>query len=123
MAFPFTLTARAENHMRGHPELGDTIARLQAFEAAGADVLYAPGLRTSTEIRAVCEAVSGPVNVLALAGMSMGEMVEAGAQRISVGGGLTWTGINAMVAAAIEIRDGGGFSSLSTSPPLEEWFA
>src|ERR1700732_4417864 len=58
LEFPFTLTARAENHIRGHPDLADTIARLQAFEAAGADVLYAPGLRTTDEIRSVCEAVS-----------------------------------------------------------------
>ena len=64
--FPFTLTARAENHIRGHPDLDDTIARLQAYEAAGADVLYAPGLRTVEEIRSVCEAVSKPVNVLAV---------------------------------------------------------
>ena len=64
--FPFTLTARAENHIRGNPDLDDTIARLQAYEAAGADVLYAPGLRSADEIRAVCSAVARPVNVLAL---------------------------------------------------------
>src|SRR5205807_5120330 len=88
--FPFTLTARAENHIRGNPDLEDTIARLQAYEKAGADVLYAPGLRDSGEIRAVCEAVSRPVNVLALAGHSLDQLVAAGAQRVSVGGGLTW---------------------------------
>ena len=65
LGFPFTLTARAENHIRGNPDLDDTIARLQAFEKAGADVLYAPGLRTADEIRAVCDATSKPVNVLA----------------------------------------------------------
>jgi 2-methylisocitrate lyase-like PEP mutase family enzyme len=81
--------ARAENDIRGNPDLDDTIARLQVFEAAGADVLYAPGLRTPTEIRAVCEAVSKPVNVLAFPGISMAEIVEAGGQRVSVGGGLT----------------------------------
>ena len=85
LGFPFMLTARAENHIRGNPDLDDTIARLQAFEAAGADVLYAPGLRSADEIRAVCEAVSKPVNVLALPGMSLSEIVDAGAQRISVG--------------------------------------
>src|SRR6266487_1554670 len=63
--FPFTLTARAENHIRGNPDLDDTIARLQAYERAGADVLYAPGLRSTDEIRAVCESTSRPVNVLA----------------------------------------------------------
>jgi 2-methylisocitrate lyase-like PEP mutase family enzyme len=123
LGFPFMLTARAENHIRGNPDLNDTIARLQAFEAAGADVLYAPGLRTPTEIRAVCEAVSKPVNVLALPRLSMADIVEAGAQRVSVGGGLTWTAVNAMAAAALEIRDRGDFSSLGTSPPLHDWFA
>ena len=63
--FPFTLTARAENHLRSNADLDDTIARLQAFEGAGADVLYAPGLVTAEEIRTVCDAVSKPVNVLA----------------------------------------------------------
>ena len=68
LTFPFTLTARAENHIRGNPDLDDTIARLLAFDEAGADVLYAPGLRSVEEIRAVCGAVSKPVNVLALPG-------------------------------------------------------
>ncbi len=66
LGFPFTLTARAENHIRGNPDLADTIARLQAFEEAGADVLYAPGLGSARDIRAVCEAVTKPVNVLGL---------------------------------------------------------
>jgi 2-methylisocitrate lyase-like PEP mutase family enzyme len=122
LGFPFTLTARAENHIRGHPALDDTIARLRAFEAAGADVLYAPGLRRREEIRAVCEAVTKPVNVLALEGMSMAEIADAGAQRVSVGGGLTWVAVNAMAAAARGIRDRGDFSVLDTSPPLREWF-
>jgi 2-methylisocitrate lyase-like PEP mutase family enzyme len=123
LAFPFTLTARAENHIRGNPDLDDTIARLQAFEAAGADVLYAPGLRTTAEIRAVCEAVSKPVNVLAHPRLPMAEIVEAGAQRVSVGGALTWTAVGALAAAATEIRDSGDFSALAASPPLREWFA
>ena len=93
LSFPFTLTARAENHIRGNPDLDDTIARLQAYERAGADVLYAPGLRNGEEISAVCDAVSKPVNVLALAGLSMGEIVEAGGKRVSVGGGLAWVAI------------------------------
>ena len=104
--FPFTFTARAENHIRGNPDLDDTIARLQAYEAAGADVLYAPGLRSAEEIRTVCEAVSKPVNVLALRGMSLSEIAGAGAQRISVGGGLAWAAVNGLVAAAQELRDG-----------------
>jgi 2-methylisocitrate lyase-like PEP mutase family enzyme len=122
LEFPFTLTARAENHIRGHADLEDTIARLRAFEAAGADVLYAPGLRSPEEIRAICEAITKPVNVLALPGMRLAEITGAGAQRVSVGGGLTWVAVNAMAAAAREIRDRGDFSLLSTSPPLREWF-
>ena len=120
--FPFMLTARAENHIRGNPNLDDTIGRLQAFEAAGADVLYAPGLGTVDQIRAVCEAVLKPVNVLARRKLSMAEMVGAGAQRISVGGALTWTAVSAMAQAATAIRDDGDFSSLGVSPPLDDWF-
>jgi 2-methylisocitrate lyase-like PEP mutase family enzyme len=123
LGFPFVLTARAENAIRGGPGLDDTIARLQAYEAAGADVLYAPGLRTADEIRAVCRAVSRPVNVLALPGLSFGEIVAAGAQRVSVGGALTWVAAAAMAAAATEIRDTGDFSSLSARLPLADWFA
>jgi 2-methylisocitrate lyase-like PEP mutase family enzyme len=118
LLFPFLLTARAENHIRGNPDLGDTIARLQAFEQAGADVLYAPGLRTAGEIRAVCDAVSKPVNVLALPGLTLAEIVGAGAQRISVGGGLAWVAAKAVVDAATAIRDGGDFSVLSARSPL-----
>jgi 2-methylisocitrate lyase-like PEP mutase family enzyme len=119
--WPFTLTARAENHIRGNPDLEDTIARLQAFEAAGADVLYAPGLETATEIRAVCDAVSKPVNVLARPGLSQSDMAEAGAQRISVGGSLTWAAVNAFAAAATMIRDRGDFGSLGDGSRLREW--
>jgi len=122
LAFPFTLTARAENHIRGNPDLDDTIARLQAFEGAGADVLFAPGLRTGEEIRRVCAAVSKPVNVLALRGMSMSEIMDAGAQRVSVGGGLTWIAVNAMAGAARSIL-AGDLSVLEASPPLKDWFA
>jgi 2-methylisocitrate lyase-like PEP mutase family enzyme len=121
--FPFMLTARAENHIRGNPDLDDTIARLQAFERAGADVLFAPGLRTSDDIRAVTGAVSRPVNVLAHAELSVPEIVDAGAQRISVGGGLTWVAIRAMAAAAEQIRDTGDLSSLAGPGPIREWLA
>jgi 2-methylisocitrate lyase-like PEP mutase family enzyme len=123
LGFPFMLTARAENHIRGNPELEDTIARLLAYERAGADVLYAPGLRGPEEIRAVCGAVSRPVNVLALPGMSLAEIVEAGAQRVSVGGRFTWVAVNAMVDAATAVRDAGDFSSLEVDLPLDEWLA
>jgi 2-methylisocitrate lyase-like PEP mutase family enzyme len=110
--FPFTFTARAENHIRGNPDLDDTIARLQAYERAGADVLYAPGLRERDEIRAVCDAVSKPVNVLALASMSMNDIIAGGAKRISVGSGLTWVAAGAMAKAAQVMRDEGDLSVL-----------
>jgi 2-methylisocitrate lyase-like PEP mutase family enzyme len=122
LAFPFTLTARAENHVRiEEPDLDETIARLQAFEEAGADVLYAPGLSSAEEIRAVCEAVSKPVNVLALGNLSFAEIAEAGAQRVSVGGGLAFVAVQAMADAATAIL-AGDFSALSADPPVEDWF-
>jgi 2-methylisocitrate lyase-like PEP mutase family enzyme len=110
--FPFTLTARAENLIRGNPDLDDTIARLQAYERAGADVLYAPGLADAGQIRAVCQAVSRPVNVLARPTLTVAQIAEAGARRISVGGALTWVAVGAMVEAAERIRDHGDFSAL-----------
>jgi 2-methylisocitrate lyase-like PEP mutase family enzyme len=123
LGFPFMLTARAENHIRGNPDLEDTIVRLQAFERAGAEVLYAPGLRSAEEIEAVCQAVSRPVNVLALSGLSLDEIVAAGARRVSVGGGFTWVAVSAMADAARSIRDAGDLSPLAARPPLHEWFA
>ena len=110
--FPFLVVGRAENHIRGIDDLDDTIARLQAYERAGADVLYAPGLRTPEQIRLVCEATSKPVNVLARADLTMSEIVSAGAQRVSVGGALTWVARSAMIAAAERMRDDGDFSAL-----------
>jgi 2-methylisocitrate lyase-like PEP mutase family enzyme len=123
LGFAFTLTARAENHIRGNPDLDDTISRLQAFEQAGADVLYAPGLRTADEIRPVCAAVSKPVNVLALPGLSLAEITGAGARRVSVGGALTWVAARALADAATAIRDNGDFSSLAVRVPLDDWLA
>ena len=123
LPFPFVLTARAENHIRGNPDLEDTIARLQAYERAGADVLYAPGLQTVAEVRAVCAAVSKPVNVLARPHLSFQQLVDAGVQRVSVGGALTWVATAALVSAAGEIRDRGDFSSLAAAPPPDEWLA
>jgi 2-methylisocitrate lyase-like PEP mutase family enzyme len=120
--FPFTLTARAENHIRGNPDLDDTITRLQAYEQAGADVLYAPGLRTTEEIKTVCDAVSKPVNVLALGDLTVAQIAEAGGTRISVGGALTWVGVAAVAEAAARIRDEGDFSALRVRVPLREWF-
>jgi 2-methylisocitrate lyase-like PEP mutase family enzyme len=123
LSFPFTFTARAENHIRGNPDLDDTIGRLQAYERAGADVLYAPGLRDADQIRAVCEATARPVNVLAHPGLTMAEIVDAGAQRVSVGGALAWVAAGALASAAEQIRDSGDFSVLRTSAPIHEWLA
>jgi 2-methylisocitrate lyase-like PEP mutase family enzyme len=122
LPFPFVLTARAENHIRGNPDVENTIARLQAYERAGADVLYAPGLRTPEEMRAVCAAVSKPVNVLAVPTLSFAQIVDAGAQRISVGGALTWVAAKALADAATAIRDRGDFSALAARVPLDDWF-
>jgi 2-methylisocitrate lyase-like PEP mutase family enzyme len=119
--FPFTLTARAENHIRGNPDLDDTIVRLQAYELVGADVLYAPGLESAEQIRAVCEAVSKPVNVLARPALTMAEIVAAGAQRVSVGGALTWVAVGALISAAEEMRDRGDFSALGSGAQIENW--
>ncbi len=120
---PFTLTGRAENHIRANPNLDDTIARLQAYEVAGADVLYAPGLATVDEIRAVCSAVSRPVNVLGFPGFTIGEIFEAGAQRVSVGGGMTWVAVAAMADAVTTLLETGDFSPLDVEVPLDRWFA
>jgi 2-methylisocitrate lyase-like PEP mutase family enzyme len=120
--FPFTLTARAENHLHGVTDIEDTIARLQAYERAGADVVFAPGLRTTDQVRAITSAVSRPVNVLGHAGFTMAELVEAGAQRVSVGGALTWVGVAAAAEAAERVREG-DFSVLTARPPLRDWLA
>jgi 2-methylisocitrate lyase-like PEP mutase family enzyme len=117
----FVLAARAENHIRGNPDLDDTIARLQSYEAAGADVLYAPGLRDPDEIRRVCEAVSKPVNVLAFPGMTFEALVDAGVQRVSVGGQLTWVAAGAAAEAAVKIRDDGDFTGLAARLQGTEW--
>jgi 2-methylisocitrate lyase-like PEP mutase family enzyme len=123
LGFPFTLTARAENHIRDNPDLDDTIARLRSYEEAGADVLYAPGLRTTDDIRAVCSSVSKPVNVLAVPTLTLAEIFDAGAQRVSVGGGLTWVAVGAFRDAAEAIRDRGDLSQLSVRLPLGDWLA
>jgi 2-methylisocitrate lyase-like PEP mutase family enzyme len=112
LPFPFMLTARADNYMRDNPDLDDTIMRLLAFQEAGADVLYAPGPATIDEIRAVCSAVTRPVNVLAREGLTFAQIAEAGAQRVSVGGSLAYVGVRAAREAATAIRDRGDFSLL-----------
>jgi len=109
--FPFVLTARAENLLRGRHDLDDTIRRLQAYEAAGADVLYAPALTTLDEVRLVTGALSKPVNVLAppLGGVTVAELAEAGAKRISLGGALARAAVTALIRAGAEMRERGSF--------------
>jgi 2-methylisocitrate lyase-like PEP mutase family enzyme len=117
---PFTLTARAENFLRDNPDLDDTIARLQAFEAAGADVLYAPRLKTIEQIEAVCSAVSKPVNVLGqFGGPSISAIFAAGAQRISVGGWLGWVAYGAAYDAAKGVAQG-DIDALRSAFPVGE---
>jgi 2-methylisocitrate lyase-like PEP mutase family enzyme len=108
------LTARAENHLYGRDDLADTIARLQAFEAAGADVLYAPGLTKLEDIREAVRSVGKPVNVLALPDApTVAELAEAGVRRISVGGTFAFAALGAVVDAAQELLEQGtyGFSA------------
>jgi 2-methylisocitrate lyase-like PEP mutase family enzyme len=112
LPWPFTLTARAENHLYGRPDLDDTIGRLQAFEAAGADVLYAPGLRDLDAIRTVCTAVARPVNVvmgLAGAASSVDQLAAVGVRRISLGSALARAALGAFLEAAREVRERGTF--------------
>ncbi len=123
LPFPFVLTARAENFLHGRPDLDDTIRRLQAFERAGADVLYAPGLPSLDAIRAVCAAVSRPVN--ALAGGSgavpdVATLAEAGVKRISLGSALSRAALGGFVRAAREIREHGTFGFAADALPNAE---
>jgi 2-methylisocitrate lyase-like PEP mutase family enzyme len=107
----FVLTARAENLIRGRNDLDDTIKRLQAFDKAGADVLYAPGLRDLDSIRTVCAAVTKPVNVLALNDQfSAADLSAAGVKRISVGSNLARFAYGAFVTAAADMAASGRFS-------------
>ena len=112
LPFPFTVTARAENFLYGHDDLKDTIARLQAFEAVGADVLFAPGLTTEEQIRAVTSEVGKPVNVIA-GGARLNATVEQlgewGVRRISLGSNLSRAAMSAAVVAAREIAEHGTF--------------
>jgi 2-methylisocitrate lyase-like PEP mutase family enzyme len=110
------LTARAENHLHGRDDLADTIERLQSFQAAGADVLYAPGLRELDDIRRVVSSVDLPVNVLALPGAPpVAELAQAGVSRISVGGGFAYVAMGAVVAAARELREEGTYGFWETA--------
>jgi 2-methylisocitrate lyase-like PEP mutase family enzyme len=104
------LTARAENYLHGRKDLEDTIERLQAYEQAGADVLYAPGLMDLEEIGRVVESVGVPINVLARPGApSVGELASVGVARVSVGGAFAFAALGALVQAAEELQDSGTY--------------
>ncbi|TSD87904.1 isocitrate lyase/phosphoenolpyruvate mutase family protein [Mycobacterium sp. KBS0706] len=123
LPFPFTLTARAENFLHGRRDLSDTIRRLQAFQEAGADVLYAPGLATREEIEAVVRAVDRPVNVvmgLVGARFTVAELGEMGVKRISVGGSLARAALGGFLRAAREIKDQGSFGYADEAVPHKE---
>ena len=110
------LTARAENYLHGRPDLTDTITRLQAYQTAGADVLYAPGLTSLADIRQVVTAVDRPVNVLAMSGAPpVSELAEAGVSRVSVGGAFAFAALGGLAAAATELRDKGTYGYLANS--------
>lgn len=113
LPFPFTLTARAENFLVGRRDLKDTIERLQAYQEAGADVLYAPGLASRDDIAAVVRAVDRPVNVvMGLQGveLSLGELAAIGVRRVSVGSALSRAALGAFLRAAREMRQHGTFT-------------
>jgi 2-methylisocitrate lyase-like PEP mutase family enzyme len=126
LAFPFVLTARSENFLRGNPSLEDTIRRLQAFERAGADVLFAPGLPDLAAVRAVCAAVSRPVNFMAgIKGksFSIAELEAAGVKRVSLGSSLYRMAMTGLVTAARELKDQGTFGFVDGCVPTSDLIA
>ncbi|SDT47661.1 2-Methylisocitrate lyase, PEP mutase family [Pseudomonas sp. Z003-0.4C(8344-21)] len=120
LAFPFVLTARAENYLHGNPDINDTIRRLQAFAEAGADVLYAPGLRTAEEVLAVVRAVAPkPLNVLMSGGLQLTvqQLQDIGVRRVSTGSALALAAFGEFFRAAEEIQQSGTFGFTSQSMP------
>ena len=123
LPFRFMLTARAENFLHGRPDLDDTIRRLQAFEAAGADVLYAPGLPSLDAIRTVCAAVNRPVNVVVGLGtqrFTVAELADAGVRRISVGSAFARAALGGLMRAAREVAEHGTFTFAAEALPYAE---
>ncbi|HSM79280.1 MAG TPA: isocitrate lyase/phosphoenolpyruvate mutase family protein [Bryobacteraceae bacterium] len=124
LPFRFMLVARAENYLHGRPDLLDTIRRLQAYERAGAEVLYAPGLSDPEDIRAVCSAVRRPVNVLmGMKGappLSVAQLGELGVRRISLGSGFHRTAVTAFLHAAQEVLHQGTFTFTQNNIPLND---
>jgi 2-methylisocitrate lyase-like PEP mutase family enzyme len=123
LPFPFTLTARCENYLWGRPDLDDTIRRLQAYQEAGADVLYAPGLKTRDDIATLVRSVDRPVNVvMGLQGvrLSLDELAELGVKRVSVGGSLARVAYGAFLRAAREMSEQGTFGYADEAIPSKE---
>jgi 2-methylisocitrate lyase-like PEP mutase family enzyme len=123
LPFPFTLTARCENFLAGNPNLADTITRLQSYQQAGADVLYAPGLRSRDDIATVVRSVDRPVNVvMGLSGvqLSLAELSALGVKRVSVGSALSRAALGAFLRAAHELRDHGTFTFAESAIPYSE---
>jgi 2-methylisocitrate lyase-like PEP mutase family enzyme len=121
--FPFVLTARAENLLHGRRDLDDTIRRLQAFERAGADVLYAPGLKDLATIRTVTSSVSRPINVvigMLNPGISAQDLAQAGVKRISIGGALCRLALAHMLKGAREMKEHGTFNWMAEMAPSAE---
>jgi 2-methylisocitrate lyase-like PEP mutase family enzyme len=123
LPFPFTLTARAENFLYGRKDLDDTIRRLQAFEAAGADVLYAPGLYDLATIRTVVAALKKPFNLVmgfADPTLTVAQLSDAGVKRISVGGALSRVALASFLRCAREMKDKGAFTYVREMAPIKE---
>ena len=124
LPFPFMFVARAENYLHGRPDLDDTIRRLQAFEAAGAEVLYAPGITRPEDIRTVCASVSKPVNVLmGIKGaplLSLKELGGLGVRRVSIGSGFARAAMTAFLRAAREVREQGTFTFTEETMNMSE---
>ena len=124
LPFPFTLTARSENFLRGNPDLDDTIKRLQAFERVGADVLFAPGLPDLAAVRTVCQAVSKPVNYMIgmpRCAFSVAELEAAGVKRISLATSLYRAAMAGLVEAASEVRSKGTFTFVDRLPSSSQY--
>lgn len=120
LPFTFTLTARCENFLCGCPDLDDTIRRLQAYQEAGADVLYAPGLTSMEDIASVVRSLDKPVNALAVPGMSFEELSQVGVKRISVGSALSRAALGAFLRAAGEMKEYGTFSFVENAVGFKE---
>jgi len=123
LPFAFTLTARAENFLHGRRDLDDTIRRLQAFEQAGADVLYAPGLRDLASMRTVASSVKRPLNVVMSAAdpaLTAAQLAQAGVKRISIGGALSRLALASVLRAAHEMKEQGGFTWITDTVSAKE---